>query len=105
MLAVDRQAKQTRRTSAALSARNALHRLRQRILRRPSRRNSQPAGKLHLTLENNRLHEIWLPPLAEELEFLDRYGVHPERGERIEVPILAQDWIRQIAPPSHAACS
>jgi SAM-dependent MidA family methyltransferase len=55
------------------------------------------SGKLHLALENNRLHETWLPPLAEELEFLDRNGVHPEAGERIEVPIVAQDWMRQIA--------
>ena len=55
------------------------------------------AGKLHIALENNRLQEIWLPPLDEELEFLDRYGVHPEAGERIEVPILAQSWIQQIA--------
>src|SRR5208282_2124640 len=54
-------------------------------------------GKLHIALENNRLRETWLPPLAEELEFLDRYGVHPESGERIEVPILAQNWVRQIA--------
>jgi SAM-dependent MidA family methyltransferase len=56
-----------------------------------------PHGKLHLALENNRLRETWLPPLAAELEFVDRYGVHPEAGERIEVPILAQEWIRQIA--------
>ncbi len=56
-----------------------------------------PAGKLHLALENNRLRETWLPPLAEELEFLDRYGVHPEAGERIEVPILAQNWMLQVA--------
>jgi SAM-dependent MidA family methyltransferase len=55
------------------------------------------AGKLHIALENNRLRETWLPPLAEELEFLDRYGVHPEPGERIEVPIVAQDWMRQIS--------
>ncbi len=55
------------------------------------------AGKLHLALENHRLRETWLPPLAEELEFLDRYGVHPEPGERIEVPIFAQNWMRQIA--------
>ncbi|MFZ0797744.1 MAG: SAM-dependent methyltransferase [Terriglobales bacterium] len=54
-------------------------------------------GKLHIALENNRLREAWLPPLAEELKFLDRYGVHPEAGERIEVPVLAQNWIRQIA--------
>jgi len=55
------------------------------------------AGKLHIALENNRLRETWLPPLDEELEFLDRYGVHPEAGERIEVPMLAQNWIGQIA--------
>jgi SAM-dependent MidA family methyltransferase len=55
------------------------------------------AGKLHIALEDNRLREIWLPPLDEELEFLDRYGVHPEAGERIEVSILAQSWIGQIA--------
>jgi SAM-dependent MidA family methyltransferase len=55
------------------------------------------AGKLHIAFEDNRLHEIWLPPLDEELEFLDRYSVHPEAAERIEVPILAQSWIGQIA--------
>jgi SAM-dependent MidA family methyltransferase len=54
-------------------------------------------GKLHLALENNRLQETWLPPLAEELEFLDRYGVHPEADERIEVPIQARHWMQQIA--------
>ena len=60
-----------------------------------------PNGKLHVALDNHRLHETWLPPLAEELEFLDRYGVHPEAGtgknERIEVPMQAQSWIKQIA--------
>lgn len=54
-------------------------------------------GKLHIALENNRLRETWLPPLAEELEFLDRYGVHPENHERVEVPMLAQSWMAAIA--------
>ena len=54
-------------------------------------------GKLHLALDHDRLHETWLLPSAEELEFLDRYGVHPEPGERIEVPLVAQDWMQQIA--------
>jgi SAM-dependent MidA family methyltransferase len=56
-----------------------------------------PHGKLHLAFAEKRLHEVWLPPTADELEFLDRYGVHPEPGERIEVPILAQDWMTHIA--------
>ncbi len=54
-------------------------------------------GKLHIALEDNRLHEIWLPPLPEELEFLDRYSIHPEPGERIEVPLVSQEWIKQIS--------
>ena len=54
-------------------------------------------GKLHLAHENNRLREVWLTPTADELEFLDRYGIHPEPGERIEVPLIAQQWMTHIA--------
>lgn len=54
-------------------------------------------GKLHLALENSRLHEIWLHPTPDELEFLDRYSVHPEPGERVEISLAAQDWIAHIA--------
>jgi SAM-dependent MidA family methyltransferase len=54
-------------------------------------------GKLYLALENGRLRETWLPPSAPELEFLDRFGVHPEPGERIEVCLSAQRWMKQIA--------
>jgi SAM-dependent MidA family methyltransferase len=54
-------------------------------------------GKLHLALENNRLREIWLPPAAEELEFLDRYSVHPEPGERLEISLAAQRWLGHAA--------
>ena len=54
-------------------------------------------GKLHLALENDRLREVWLPPSAEELEYLDRYSVHPEPGERIEISLPAQLWITHIA--------
>jgi len=55
-----------------------------------------PQGKLHLALEGNRLIELWLPPPVEELDFLDRFGVHPEPNERIEVPMIARTWIDQI---------
>jgi SAM-dependent MidA family methyltransferase len=54
-------------------------------------------GKLHLAFEDGRLREIWLPPSPTELEFLDRDGVHPQEVERIEVPLLAQNWIAHIA--------
>ncbi len=54
-------------------------------------------GKLHIAIENNRLQEIWLPPLAEEVEFIDRYGVRPEGNERIEIPLISQNWVNKIA--------
>ena len=47
-------------------------------------------GKLHLSFEHDGIAEIWLPPAAEELEFLDHYSVHPDANERIEVPLAAQ---------------
>ena len=54
-------------------------------------------GKLHLAIDGDHLAEIWLPPTAEELAYLDRYSVDPEPGERIEVSLAAQHWISQIA--------
>jgi len=54
-------------------------------------------GKLHIALEHDRLREIWLPPTEDELEFLDRYSVHPEPGERVEISLPAQHWTTQIA--------
>jgi SAM-dependent MidA family methyltransferase len=54
-------------------------------------------GKLYLALEENRLKEVWHPISPEEFDFLDRFGVHPEANERIEVPLAAQQWIEHIA--------
>ena len=54
-------------------------------------------GKLHLALEDNRLTEVWFPATAEELEFLDRYSVHPEPSDRIEISLPAQRWMTQVA--------
>jgi SAM-dependent MidA family methyltransferase len=54
-------------------------------------------GKLHLGFEGDRLIEIWLAPTADELEFLDRYSVHPEEGERVEVALVGQRWANAVA--------
>ncbi len=47
-------------------------------------------GALRLDLLEERLAEIWVPPSQEELEFLDRYSIHPEAGERVEVSLQLQ---------------
>jgi SAM-dependent MidA family methyltransferase len=54
-------------------------------------------GALRIALQDNHFVEIWVPPSAEELEFVDRYGVHPEPGERIEVPLLAYRCMSRLA--------
>lgn len=47
-------------------------------------------GSLRLDSREGRLAEIWVPASQEEMEFLDRYSIHPEPGERVEVPLLSQ---------------
>ena len=43
-------------------------------------------GSLHIDARDGRFSETWLPASPAELEFLDRYSIHPEEGERVEIP-------------------
>jgi SAM-dependent MidA family methyltransferase len=54
-------------------------------------------GSLRVATRDGRFVEEWVPPSPEELEFLDRYGVHPENGMRTEAPLLAQQAMTQVA--------
>ncbi|HET9410073.1 MAG TPA: SAM-dependent methyltransferase [Candidatus Sulfotelmatobacter sp.] len=54
-------------------------------------------GSLRIALNDARFLETWAPSSPEELEFLDRFSVHPEPGERLEVPLVAQHKMQQIA--------
>jgi len=54
-------------------------------------------GSLRITAQNGRFVETWDKASADELEFLDRYSVHPEAGERIEVPLQSQAAMRSAA--------
>src|SRR5262249_25625648 len=54
-------------------------------------------GALRIALRNGRLAETWTAPSAEELEFLDRFAIHPEPGERVEAPLAAGHRLREIA--------
>ncbi len=56
-----------------------------------------PQGALRIDAHDGRFLETWAPPSPEELEFLDRYSVHPEPGERVEVPLIAQQSMDRIA--------
>jgi SAM-dependent MidA family methyltransferase len=54
-------------------------------------------GELRLSAQQGRFLETWMPASAEELEFLDRYGVHPEARERVEVSLTAQRYMSGMA--------
>ena len=54
-------------------------------------------GALRVGAKDGRFVESWAPTSADELEFLDRYSIHPEAEERIEVPLQAQGILRQAA--------
>ncbi len=48
-------------------------------------------GSLSVDCRDGRFVETWVTASEKELEFLDRYSVRPEEGERLEVSLVAQD--------------
>jgi SAM-dependent MidA family methyltransferase len=54
-------------------------------------------GSLRIDARDGHFIETWAQPSPEELEFLDRYSVHPEPHERIEAPLAAQKYMNDIA--------
>jgi SAM-dependent MidA family methyltransferase len=50
-------------------------------------------GLLYVDAQQGRFVETWAPASAEEIEFLDRYSVHPEEHERVEVALHSQKLI------------
>jgi len=54
-------------------------------------------GALRIDAREGHLVETWAQPSPEELEFLDRYSIHPEPGERVEAPLQAQTHMSAAA--------
>ncbi len=54
-------------------------------------------GSLRIDSRSGRFIEIWAPASPSELEFLDRYSIHPEVGERVEAPLQSQAQMRALA--------
>lgn len=55
-----------------------------------------PRGSLRIDARNHHFVETWAQPSAEELEFLDRYAVHPEPDERIEATLIGQQYAADV---------
>jgi SAM-dependent MidA family methyltransferase len=56
-----------------------------------------PQGSLRIDARDGRFLETWAPSSPKELEFLDHYSIHPDPGGRVEVPLIAQHYMSQIA--------
>ena len=54
-------------------------------------------GSLRIEACDGRLTEAWAKPSPEEVEFLDRYSVHPEPNQRVEAALAAQQFTERIA--------
>ena len=53
-------------------------------------------GQLYVDFKHDRFTDIFLPAQPECLEYLDRYSVHPESGERVEACLAASSAMDQI---------
>jgi SAM-dependent MidA family methyltransferase len=54
-------------------------------------------GSLRVGVRGGRFAETWASSSPEELEFLDRYSIHPEPSERVEVPLQSQSYMYAAA--------
>jgi SAM-dependent MidA family methyltransferase len=54
-------------------------------------------GAVQVGIESSGFVESFVSPSAAENEVLDRYGVHPDEGERVEVPLASLNWMDRIA--------
>ena len=54
-------------------------------------------GELRIGFNGTHLAEQFLPPSPEVLEYVDRYSVQPESGERVEAPLTAQKYMTRVA--------
>ena len=57
-------------------------------------------GSLRIDAHAGRFIETWVRPSAQELDFLDRYSIHPEEHERLEVSLQSQEMMSHAVPVS-----
>jgi SAM-dependent MidA family methyltransferase len=54
-------------------------------------------GSLRIDTRDGHFVETWSAPSTTELEFLDRFSVHPEHNERVEASLISQQTMDRIA--------
>ncbi|MGH9532979.1 MAG: SAM-dependent methyltransferase, partial [Terriglobales bacterium] len=54
-------------------------------------------GQVLVDVREDRFVEVLVAPSASVLEYLDRYSVHPEAGERVEAGLTGPEWVARLA--------
>lgn len=54
-------------------------------------------GSLRIAVSDGNFVEAWTQPSAAELEFLDRYSLHPEGNARVEAALVSQKLMAEYA--------
>jgi SAM-dependent MidA family methyltransferase len=54
-------------------------------------------GELRIGFNGAHLAEQFVPPSPEVLEYIDRHSVQPDVGERVEAPLIAQNYMKAVA--------
>jgi SAM-dependent MidA family methyltransferase len=58
-------------------------------------------GAVRVAEFEEQFSEQFVPPSGRELEFLDRYGIHPQADGRVEVSLASLRWIERISAAFH----
>ena len=54
-------------------------------------------GTVRVTAYEGKFIEAFTDHSPAELEYIDRFSVHPEPGQRVEVSLAARDWMLRVA--------
>lgn len=54
-------------------------------------------GEVCVDVCEGRFAEVLVAPSAAVLEYLDRYAIHPQAGERVEAGLAAMEWMASLA--------
>jgi len=54
-------------------------------------------GEVRVEISDGRFRETFVSPSAAVLEYVEKFAVSPERGERVDAPLIAQEYMHRIA--------
>ncbi len=54
-------------------------------------------GEVRVAMAGDRFTETFVPPSSALLDYVERYAVRPEEGERVDAPLIAQNYMQRIA--------